>query len=289
MTTTQTLTERWRLRFALTPWSATAELAARLGYVARGAVYGGVGLAALLAAARLTPRAQGALGVMEAWGRWPPGVALIWLTGLGLYGFAGWRFLQALADADRQGRSVGALASRVGQAISGLIYAGLAVSAFGLLDTLEDLHHADDQAATRAFVAKVLEWPLGELVVAAVGLFILGAGAGSALRAFLDHFTGPLRCGPRTAAWAGGLARLGYLARGLALLPAGAFTLAAGWHARASEARSLGGALQVLHAQPFGSVILAAVGIGLMAFGAFGFVEAWLRPIRPDAGLRPGP
>jgi hypothetical protein len=280
--------ERLRRRFSATPWAATAEAAARLGYVARGSVYISIGLIALLAVAGLTPRAEGALGALEAWGRWPPGLALLWLTGLGLYGFAGWRALQSVFDADRQGRTPKAWASRAGQAISGVVYGSLAVSVFGLIDTIEDLHQADDQEKTRAFVEQALSWPLGEALVLGFGLFILAAGLGSVVRAFVDHFGRDLKCDARTAAWAGALARLGYFGRGLAMLPAGAFMLAAGWHARASEARSLGGALQALLEQPFGEAVLAFVSAGLMAFGAFAFVEAWYRPIRPDAGLAAG-
>jgi len=261
------LTERARRRFAHTPWGAVAELAARLGYVARGFVYISVGLIALLAVAGLTPRAQGALGALEAWGQWPPGIALLWLTGLGLYGFAGWRALQAVFDADRQGRTPKAWASRVGQAVSGILYGSLAVSVFGLL----------------AFVADMLTWPLGEALVLALGALILAAGVGNVVRAFVDHFGRGLKCDPRTAAWAGTLARVGYFGRGVAMLPAGAFMLAAGWHARASEAKSLGAALQTLHAQPAGDLVLSLIAAGLVAFGAFGFVEAWYRPIRPEA------
>jgi hypothetical protein len=278
--------ERWRRRFAHTPWGTLAEVAARLGYVARGFVYISIGLIALLAVAGLTPRAQGALGALEAWGQWPPGLMLLWLTGLGLYGFAGWRALQAFFDADRQGRSPRAWASRAGQAVSGIVYGGLAVSVFGLIDALEDLHQADDQAKTRAFVADMLTWPLGEALVLGLGVFILAAGIGSVVRAFIDHFGRGLKCDARTAAWAGALARVGYFGRGAAMLPAGVFMLAAGWHARASEARSLGGALQTLHEQPLGDLVLTLVAAGLVAFGAFGFVEAWYRPIRPEAGLR---
>jgi hypothetical protein len=286
MTFRSRIIDRLRRRFAKAPWGAVAEMAARLGYVARGSVYISIGLIALLAVAGLTPRAEGALGALEAWGQWPPGLALLWLTGLGLYGFAGWRALQAVFDADRQGRTPKAWASRAGQAISGLVYGGLAVSVFGLIDTIEDLHQADDQTRTRAFVESLMAWPLGEALVMGLGVFILAAGIGSVVRAFIDHFGRGLRCDARTAAWAGTVARVGYFGRGVALLPAGAFMLAAGWHARAAEAKSLGGALQALHAQPFGDAVLALVAAGLVAFGAYAFVEAWYRPIRPEAGLK---
>ena len=262
------------------------EVAARLGYVARGLVYISIGIVAVLAAAGLTPRAEGPLGALEAWGRWKPGVALIWLIGLGLYGFTGWRVLQSVFDADNQGRTPKALASRMGQAISGLIYGGLAISIFGLLDAIEDLHEADDQARTREFVADVLTWPLGEALVLGLGVFIAGAGIGNMIRAVFGHFARGLTCDARTGAWAGALARVGYFGRGLAMLPAGVFMLAAGWHARASEAKSLGGVLQALHHQRLGDAVLVVLAGGLVAFGAFGFVEAWRRPIRPEAGLK---
>jgi hypothetical protein len=285
MTSRPALLDRLRRRFAKTPWAAAAEVAARLGYVARGLVYVSIGLVALLAVAGLTPRAEGALGALEAWGEWPPGIALLWLTGLGLYGFAGWRALQSMFDADRQGDKPKALANRLGQAVSGLIYGGLAVSVFGLLDTIEDLHEGDDQAKTREFVAHMLTWPQGKALVLGLGVVIVAAGVGNAARAFFDHFGRDLDCDARTAAWAGTLARIGYLGRGLAMLPAGAFMLTAGWHAHAAEAKSLGGVLQTLHRQPLGDTVLTLLALGLVAFGAFGFVEAWLRPIRPEAAL----
>ena len=285
MTVTSAFVERLHRRFSRSPWAAAAEMAARLGYVARGSVYISIGLVALLSVAGLAPRAQGALGALEAWGEWPPGIVLMWLAGLGLYGFAGWRVLQSVFDADRQGRSPKAWASRAGQAISGLVYGGLALSLFGFLDAIEDLHQADDQEKTRAFVAGLLAWPYGEVLVLGVGVCILAAGLGSVVRAVFARFGASLKCDAQTAAWASVLARIGYFGRGLALLPAGAFMLAAGWHARASEAKSLGGALQTLHHQPLGDAVLVLVAAGLMAFGAFAFVEAWYRPIRPEAGL----
>ncbi|HEY2753458.1 DUF1206 domain-containing protein [Phenylobacterium sp.] len=274
-----------RRRFAGAPWAATVEMAARLGYVARGVVYLSIGLIALLAVARLAPRPRGAVGALEAWGHWPMGVVLLWLIGLGLYGFAGWRVLQSVFDADRQGNSGKALASRAGQALSGLIYGGLAVSTFGLIDTIHDLHRANEMAAERATVAAVLAWPLGSSVVMATGAFIIACGLGNMARAALDDFGATLMCDPKTLAWTSWLARSGYFGRGLAMLPVGVFMLRAGWHEHAAEVKGIGGALWALHAQSGGDLVLTLVALGLMAFGAFALVEAWFRPIRPEAAL----
>ena len=154
-----------------------------------------------------------------------------------------WRLMQAVFDADRLGTAPTALAARAGKAVSGLIYGGLAVSVFGLLDAIEDLHEADDQAKTQAAVQNALAMPWGDILVMAVGAVILAAGAANVVRAFRDHFTDSLDCDHEIAGWTGGLARVGYAGRGLAMVPAGVVILSAGWHTRASEARSLGGAL----------------------------------------------
>jgi hypothetical protein len=272
---------RLRRRFGRAPWAAAIEAAARIGYVARGAVYVSVGVIALMTALRLAPRAEGAVGALEAWGEWPAGLGLLWIVGLGLYAFAGWRAIQAFADTERCGARVQGLFVRAGQAISGLTYGALAVSIFGLIDALEDLHEPDDRAATRAAVEAALQMPFGNLIVLGVGLFILCAGLGNAARAVVDHFGRELDCERPVRAWAGTVARIGYAARGAALVPAGGLMLKAGLHARASEAQGLGGALDALARAPFGHAILGLTGAGLVAFGAFAAVEAALRPMRP--------
>lgn len=279
--------ERLRRRFTASPWAAAVEMAARMGYMARGIVYLSIGAIALLAAIGLAPHPHGAIGALKAWARWPPGVVLLWLTGLGLYGFAGWRALQAVFDADNQGNHPKALASRLGQALSGFIYGSLAVSIFGVVDTLHDLRHAELEKTSER-VAKVMAWPLGPKLVIALGLFIVACGVGNAVRAVFDNFGSTLKCQPKVTAWACWIARVGYFGRGLAMLPAGFFMLRAGWHERASEARGVGGALDALHAQTFGDEMLALVALGVVAFGVFAFVEAWHRPIRPEAALSQG-
>lgn len=116
-------------------------------------------------------------------------------------------------------------------------------------------------------------------MVMAVGLFVLGAGLGSIYRAVFDHFGRDLDCERPVRAWAGTLARIGYAARGIALIPAGGLLVRAGLHARASEAKGLGGALDTLEVQPFGGPLLALIALGLVAFGLFAVAEAALRPM----------
>ena len=119
----------------------------------------------------------------------------------------------------------------------------------------------------------------------AAGLVVLGFGLGNLIQGALQDFGKRLRCSPTVCARVVPLARLGYAARGLAILPLGYFLCQAGLAARASPARSWADALQALEAQPFGSTLLAAIALGLTAFGLFGLVEAWLRVIRPAEAI----
>lgn len=273
-------------RFERRPVAAALEFAARAGYLARGVVHVSIGAVALLAALNRTPHAEGVLGAMDAWRDWPFGIALLWLTGLGLCGFAAWRALQAVFDVDGRGRAPKALLARLGQAISGATYAGMAVSLFGLLDALEDLGETDDQAKTRAFVGKMLDLPMGDLLVMGAGLFVLGCGVGSIVRAIADHFGRDLHGDRQTRAWVGTLARVGYAGRGVALSAAGLFVIVSGLRARASAAQGLGGALDALERQPFGGLVLGLTAVGLIAFGLFAVAEGWLRPMRPERAVK---
>lgn len=260
-------------------WRLAVEIACRVGFAARGITYLNIGLIALLAALRLAPRASGPVAAFEAWAQWPLGIALLWLTGLGLCAFAGWRALQAVFDVDRQGASLRALAARVGQAVSGLVYGGLALSVLKLIDALADVKAMDDQAATRLQIHTLLTMHRGALMVIAGGLFLLACGAGNIVQAVARDFCHRLACSEPFGRTAALLGRIGYAARGVVFLPAGSFMVLAGLHARSAEAKGTGAALDWLAAQPFGRPILAVTALGLMAFGAFALVEARFRTL----------
>jgi hypothetical protein len=259
--------------------SAALEMGARAGYAARGFVYLSIGLLALSAALQITASPSGTRGAIAALSQWP--FARVWLTAvaLGLASFAGWRALQSLIDADRQGKSWAALASRAGQAISGLVYGSLAWSTFRLLDRIREIHTPEEEASARAGASQVLAWPYGQWVLVGLGLFVMGSGLSNIVRAARDDFGRRLVCGHRTRVWVCRMGRIGYLGRGVAFLPLGFFVCEAGFRFDPNDARNLGGAFQWLEDQPFGAWILLFVALGLIAFGLFALVEAWFRRI----------
>ena len=266
-------------------WSRLIEICCRLGYAARGAVYLSIGAIALLAALDRTPRSEGALGALEGWADWPLGAALLWALGLGVYAFAGWRLLQSVFDADRQGAKLKALATRAGQAISGVVYGSLGLSVFGLLDALEDLREVDDRAQTQAKIQEVMQMPGGELMILVAGLFILGCGVGNIVQGLTHDHCKRLTCDPDVARWAQPLGKAGYIARGVVFLPTGGLLMMAGLRARGGESQGLGAAMDILERLPFGDWLLGLTAIGLAAFGAFALVEARYRRIQVEAAL----
>lgn len=261
------------------------ELASRLGYAARGVVYLGLGAIVLLAAADVLPKARGAKAMLAAWADWPLGLVIVAVVAVGLLGFAAWRGLQAVFDADRHGTSPKGIAIRIGQAVSGLIYGGLGLWALELLDEVEDVGEADEEQAAHGAAAAILALPYGDILLLLAGAALVGVGLGNVIQGLKQDFAKRLSCDDKVCRWVVPMAKIGYAARGLATLPAGIFLIEAGQDARSSDARSWGGALQAVEAQPFGSWVLALLAMGLVAFGLFGFVEAAFRHIRPAEAL----
>jgi hypothetical protein len=261
------------------------EFLARLGYAARGTVYLIIGLLALTAAASRGGEATGSRGALLTLLTQPLGYLLLAAVGLGLFGFGLWRVIQSLLDADGLGAGTQALVERAAQAVSAVVHFGLALFAASILLGLRRAAGDDEQAAidwTRLLLAQ----PFGRWLVGLAGVVVIGAAIGMAIKAWKASFTRRLSCDPTVAHWVRPLGRLGYAARGLVFLILGGFLIAAAYHVDPSEARGLGGSLLAVRDQPFGPVLFGIAALGLMAFGAFGFVEARYRRIDPEAALR---
>lgn len=261
------------------------EMAARIGYGARGFVYVSIGVIALLSAIDRVGDAVGSRGAAAWLAEQPYGRVWLILLGLGLWAFVVWRILQSVFDADRAGTRLKALASRAGQALSGLFYGILAASVFELLDEVRVNPAAEDVAENQEKAATLLSLPFGDHALLAVGLVILAFGVGNIIRGARSDFSASLACSASVCRRVVPIARAGYIARGVALLPLAVFVILAGFHSRVSDVTSFGAGLDALERQPGGSWVLAATAVGLMAFGAFAFVEARWRRIRPPQDL----
>ncbi len=261
------------------------EALARFGYGARGFVYVSIGVILMLTAHDLTRQTAGSTGVVESLARQPFGRVWLFTLGVGLWSFVLWRVLQAVFDADNEGRDLKAIAKRVGQGISGVVYGLLASTVFEVLDEVYANPTAGDAAENQEKARALMELPFGQILLIGVGLVILGVGIGNVVRGIRNDFGRDLRCSETICKRVVPLAHVGYVARGLAYFPLAGLVMWAGFRDRASEITTFGGALESVETLPAGPWLLSATALGLMAFGAYAFVEGRFRRIRPPRDL----
>ena len=257
------------------------EIMARLGYGARGIVYCLVGGLALLAAFGSGGQTGGSRSALQSLLSQPFGKAWLVLIASGLFGFAAWRIVEALTDADHRGREWKALGIRAAHLVSGGIYAGLAVFALNLAFG-RGAGGGEDQAA-QSWTAWLMAQPFGQWLVGLIGVGVAAAGLGFIWKGWRGDVVMRLALPSGADRWVLPLGRLGYAARGVVFVLVGGFLILAALHSNSSEVHGLGGALQSLQAQPFGWILLGVVAAGLFAFGVFGLVQARYRHLdAPD-------
>ncbi|HEV2604644.1 MAG TPA: DUF1206 domain-containing protein [Microvirga sp.] len=258
------------------------EMLARWGYGARGVVHCLVGGLALLGAVGSGGQTGGSRSALATLLDQPFGRVLLGIVAIGLAGFAAWRFLEPITDADRRGTSWKGLGVRGAHILSGVLYAGLAFSALGLALGWSSSGGGEEQG-TRDWTAWLLSQPFGRWLVGLIGAGVIAGGVGFLMKGWRGNVTSFLALDAATARWAVPLGRLGYAARGVVFLIIGGFLILAAIRSSSAQVRGLGGALETLQAQPFGWALLAVVAAGLLAFGIFGFVQALYRRIdAPD-------
>jgi Domain of Unknown Function (DUF1206) len=257
-------------------WVATL---ARLGYATIGVVYLMIGTLATQAALGTGGAIADTRDVLVTIARQPFGRVLLGLTALGLSGYVLWRFVQACIDPEHKGTDARGLLTRLGFAVSGVAYAGLAVLAARMaLGTGGRGSHRTEQEWT----ALVLAQPFGVWFVCMIGGIIIGVGLAHFYQIYTAHFMQEYATGEMSARqqrWAKRLGQWGLAARGVTFGIVGGFLLYAGVSADPSEARGLGGALVVVAQQPYGPWLLGVVALGLMAYGLFCLSQALYRRV----------
>lgn len=244
------------------------EKLAKLGYVTKGAVYTLIGVLAVEVAIGAGGRATSPSGVLGTIYREPFGRLLLVLVAIGLVGYAFWRLFQAVADPDAEGDDAKGIVKRVGHGGAALLYAGLALSA----GRMAVLSNSGGGSSKEAWIARLLSEPLGKVLVIIVGAIIVGYGLSQLYQAYKAKFLEYLKLGQmseREEAWVTNAGRFGYAARGVVLGLIGVFLIEAAIQFEPSQAEGLGGALQRILQQPYGSWLLGIVALGLVAYGLF--------------------
>ena len=257
--------------------SEWVEPLARLGYAAKGVVYGIVGLLAAQAAVSAggrTTDTQGALGAIVTQ---PFGKVLLSLVAIGLIGYVVWRFVQAIKDPENKGTDAKGLVQRLGYAGNGLIYASLALSAVKLV---LGSGSGTNSNSTEDATARLLSQPFGQWLVGTGGAFIIGLGFYQFYKAFTAKFRKEMNLSQLSDTeknWVTFIGRFGLAARGVVFCVIGFFLIQAARHSDASKARGSGEALKALEQQPYIPWVLGIVAVGLVAYGIYMIIQARYR------------
>lgn len=112
----------------------------------------------------------------------------------------------------------------------------------------------------------------GRLFVAVIGLVIIGVGVYHVVKGSTKKFLTDLSENPGMLATRAGV--VGYMAKGIALALVGVLFVTAAVQNSATKATGLDGALRSMRQQAFGPWLLAAVGLGIAAYGLYSLARA---------------
>jgi hypothetical protein len=251
---------------------------ARAGFAAKGIVYlilGGLATSAALGAGGRITDMRGALRALL---REPFGKPLLALLAVGLVGYAIWRFLEAFADANREGWTPKALALRAGYATSGVVYGSLAVYAWRLAAHSRASDAGGSEAIEGWISASTAAWLIPLAALGLIGYAVQQFA--SASRGRLDSRFSTGSAEREAGTWVVALSRFGIAARacvfagvGVMLLRLPSRTVTAARHTDTTDS------LRWFAGLPSGRWVLAAVALGLAAYGVYQVLHARYRRI----------
>jgi hypothetical protein len=261
------------------PWSTVMSACARIGYVAKGIVFGTIGILATMTALGFAGgRIVGTEGAVQTLGQNDFGRTTLLGIAVGLIAFVIWRFMQAVFDPERKGRDAKGIVQRIGLLISGIAYGSLAAFTLRYLQGLDQPDENGAEEATRGVLAH--EW--GVWLIGAVAAGFIGVALYQFYRAWSAKFRHKWRRAEMSAdeeRWAVRLSRIGIAARSVSFLLIGWFLLQAALTSNPEEARGLTGALRAFVDEPWGEYWLGGTGLGLVCYAIYCFVNARYREV----------
>jgi len=251
------------------------EWLARAGLVARGVVYGIIGVLAIKLALGDGGKATDQQGALKTIAQQPFGKGLLVAVAIGLAGYALWRIVRAAIGHGPESSDSGF--DRVAGLASGIAYGALLVTAIGIIAGSGGGSGSPDKAT-----AGVLDWTGGQVLVVVAGLVMIGVGLyqgyEGASRSFLED-SKTEEMSPRTERAFTVLGVVGHLARMVVFALIGWFLIRAAIDFDPDKAVGLDGALAKLAHASYGPVLLGVVAAGLIAFGAYSLADARYRRI----------
>jgi hypothetical protein len=250
---------------------------ARAGWLAKGLVYGLVGVLAFkIALDTSSPPAGDAAGseasqsgaikeiAQTSWGE----IAL-WAIAIGLALYVLWRLVSIFLPAESSAKT---WATRAGYAVSAIVYGFLAFSALSYARGSSSSNSSQSEnARIETFTRDLMDNSAGRWLVGLLGAAVVVIGIVFAYRAATADFEDELEggVGPVSRHHLVRLGQVGWLGRAAMMGLIGLFLVRAAVRFDPAEAEGLDGALHRLAQTSWGPFAVAAVGIGLLLYGLY--------------------
>lgn len=246
----------------------------RAGWFAKGAVYLIAGYLIISVASRAkgftnTPATQEAspTGAIKTVAGSGGGTLLLCLLAAGMMLYAAWRMVSALLPGKTD---AGAWVHRVGYVVSAIIYTTFALSALALARNAAT--RPDGNQKVTDISGSVMTHTAGRVVIGLVGVIVIAAGLYRIVKGITMDVNDELDLGGMSATratWTARMGAVGEIGRGIGIALVGFFMLRSAIAYDAAQATGLDGALRRLTAGSWGVFVVAVVGIGFVAYGAF--------------------
>jgi hypothetical protein len=257
--------------------SESFEWLARGGFVARGLIYGIIGLLAVKLAVGAGGKATNQQGALRTIAEQPFGKVLLILVAIGLGGYALWRLIHALLGHGPEASD--STFDRVAAFGSGIVYASLCAVAVEILLGSGSSGGSGNASKT---TAGVFGWPGGTWLIGIAGAVLIGIGLYQGYRGISKDFLKDSKTeqmSTRVRHWIEWIGTFGHLARMVVFGLVGVFLIKAAVDYTPNKAVGLDGALAKLAHQSYGPFLLGLVAAGLVAFGLYSLSDARYRRI----------
>lgn len=249
---------------------------ARAGYASRGLIYAVIGFFAALAAvgAGRPMDSRQALGELLSGSA---GSIVTYALVAALAFYALWRLIQAGFDTDAHGTDLKGLAIRGGLVVSAFVYLTLAAYAWSL-------HGGGGGGDGGGGFARSLAGFVGSRWAAALIAAALAiVGVAHVVKALGEKYAAHMDAGPQAMRIIHPIAKTGLIARGAVFLTVAFLFALRAWRADAGgDTPGTREALRYVQSLPAGGWLLAAMGIGLVSFALYSFIEAVYRRINVE-------
>jgi len=245
--------------------------AVRAGLVAYGVVHLLVAWLAVQLALGEKEDSASNTGALHYLAEQPLGGVLVWLVAIGMFLLVVWRLLEFAFGYGEESDDTKRWRKRATSLGKAVIYGALGWSA------VKVALGEGSQGGTDSTTATLMDLPAGQWIVGAVGLAIIGYGGSLVYRGwtekFREHLDAQGQAGQDGSAYvlAG---KVGYIAKGIAIALVGSLFVYAAIEHQPKKSGGLDQALQTVLEQPFGQVMLLAIGLGIGCYGVFCFARA---------------